>query len=63
MDTIQTILATASIMILIEGLIVAIFPKQTIRGLKEIFKNKKNAVKVGLIEIILALLILFIISL
>ena len=63
MDTIQIILITASIMILIEGLLIAIFPKQVGKALKEIFKNKKNAVKIGLIEIILALLILFIISL
>lgn len=63
MQTIEIILATLSVGILIEGAIIAIFPKSTSREIKQIFKNPKTAVKVGLIEMILALIILFIISL
>jgi len=63
MNTLEIILATISAAMLVEGTIIAIFPKSTIRTIKEIFKNKQNTVKMGLIEIILALLILLIIAL
>lgn len=63
MQTIEIILATFAVLILIEGATIAIWPKSTAKTVKQIFKNKKNAVKVGLIEMILALIILFIISL
>lgn len=59
----EIILATLSIAMILEGLIIAIFPKQTAKEIKKIFKNKENAVKIGLMEIILALIILFIIAL
>jgi uncharacterized protein YjeT (DUF2065 family) len=63
MQTLNIILATLSAAMLIEGLVIAIFPKSTIKELKRIFKNPKTAIKIGLIEIILALLVLFLISL
>ena len=63
MQTLDTILITISIMILIEGLIIVIFPIKLGKAIKKIFKNKQEVVKIGLIEVILALLILFIISL
>lgn len=63
MQTIEIILATLSVAMLIEGAIIAIFPKRTAKEIKQIFKNKKNAIKVGLIEMILALIILFVINL
>ncbi|MBU1136302.1 MAG: DUF2065 family protein [Nanoarchaeota archaeon] len=63
MNTIRIILITISLMILFEGLFLSLFPKQILKSIKKMFKNKENVVKTGLIEIILALIVLFIISL
>jgi len=63
MNTLEIILATISAMLLIEGLIIAIFSKRYIKTIKKMFKNRKEVIKTGLIEIILALIILFIIAL
>ena len=63
MNTLEIILATISMMLLVEGLILAFRPKSVIRGMKRIFKNRKTVVKAGLIEIMLALLVLFLIAL
>ena len=63
MSTLDIILATLSAIVLVEGLFLAVFPKQVMKGIKRTFKNRKNVVRVGLIEIIIALLILFLISL
>ncbi len=63
MNTLEIIFATIAGLILLEGLTISIFPRQAGKAYKEIFKNKKNAVKLGLAEIILALMILFVISL
>jgi len=62
MGTIEIILITISALMLIEGAIIAIFPKSTLKQIRKIFKNTKTTIKIGLIEIILALIILFIIS-
>jgi len=58
---IKIILGILAALMLIEGLIASLFPAQIEKIVKKIFKNKKNIVWIGLIEIILALLILFLI--
>ena len=63
MSTIEIILATISVAMIIEGAFVSLFPEFTIKAIKKVFKNKQEVVKMGLIEIILSLIILFIISL
>ena len=63
MTTLNIILSTVAVLMLVEGLITAIWPKQLGNKLKHIFKNPKNTVKIGLIEIIISLIILFIIAL
>ncbi len=63
MNRLEIILSTIGILMLIEGLIIATSPKYLIKEIKKIFKNKQEVVKIGLIEMILALIILFIISL
>ncbi len=60
---IKIILTTISILMIAEGLILTLLPVKTKKVVKQIFKNKGQVIKIGLIEIILALLILFIISL
>ncbi len=62
MNTIQVILITISALMLAESLILVTFSKSVSIKIKQIFKNTKNVRKIGLIEMILALIILFIIS-
>jgi len=63
MDMISIVLITIAVLMVIEGLIISIFPKQVKKAIKQIFKNQKQIVKIGLIEVIIGLLILFILSL
>ena len=63
MNAIQIVLGTLAVLMVIEGLIISIFPKQIKKAIKQIFKNKKQIVKIGLIEAIIGLLILFILTL
>ncbi len=63
MTTTQIIIATLAIVILIDGLLLTLFPEQIKRTIREMFKSRKKIVKIGLIEIILALLVLFLMSL
>ena len=62
MTTLNIIMGTTAALMLLESLIIAIFPKFASREIKRIFKNTKTAVKTGLIEMITALVLLFIIS-
>jgi hypothetical protein len=63
MNTLEIVLTTISGMVLLEGLIIATMSKKTIKVMRKMFKNKKEVVKIGMIEIILALLVLFLIAL
>lgn len=63
MTTLQIILSTISVLMLIEGLIIVLFSKQIAKTIKHMFKNPKNTIKIGLIEIIISLIILLIIAL
>ncbi len=60
---IEIILATIGVVMLVEGLIVALFPKETIKTLNQLFKSKQKVVKIGLIEMIIALAILLLVAL
>ncbi len=63
MEAIEIILITISFMLISEGIFLSLFSKQIAREIKKIAKDRKTIVKIGLIEIILALIILFMISL
>jgi len=63
MNNLEIILSTIATLMLAEGSVIAIWPKSTAKTIKKIFKNKREVMKVGLIEMILGLIILFIISL
>ena len=63
MTILQIILIAISVLMLIEGLIIALFPKSSSKIVKHIFKNPKNTIKIGLIEIIISLIILLILIL
>ena len=63
MEAIEIILITISFMLISEGIFLSLFSKQVVKEIKKIAKDRKTIVKIGLIEIILALIILFMISL
>lgn len=62
MNTINIVLITIAIMVLIEGAIISIFPKAIKKALKEL-KTIKKIRKIGLMELIIALILLVISSL
>jgi len=63
MNPIEIILCTISIVMLVEALFIILFPGEVTKNIKRIFKNKKQTLRIGLIEAIIALLILFIVFL
>ena len=52
------ILATIAILVIIEGLILTIFPLKMKKALHQITKNKKHIQKIGVIELIIGMIIL-----
>ncbi|PIN93130.1 hypothetical protein COU61_01015 [Candidatus Pacearchaeota archaeon CG10_big_fil_rev_8_21_14_0_10_35_13] len=62
-ETITTIILTMSIYLILEGIIIYLFKKQTIKALKKLSKNKKELMKLGLAEIIIGLILILIVSL
>lgn len=63
MNTLDIILLTISAMLFLEGIFYALSADYARKGMMKIFKKRKDTIKLGLIEIILALLILFILIL
>jgi len=63
MEPIEIIFGTIAIIAIIEGMFLSVFPGQIKKALRQIFKNKKKIITIGMIEIIIGLTILFIISL
>lgn len=62
MSAIEIVFATLGIVMLIEGSFLAFLPKETGKEIKRIFKNTRTTIKIGLIEMIIALAILFLIA-
>lgn len=60
MEIIKVMLITISIMLLIEGILIYFSPDSMRKAMVATFKNPKKSKKTGLIEIIIALLVLFI---
>ena len=63
MDNLSIVLITASIMVMIEGLTLAVFPKRFKRTIAKLIKKEKDIRGVGLVELIIGLLIIFLVSL
>ena len=59
METLNIVLITISIMVIIEGLIFVVFPNKIRKAMKEMFKNTRATIKYGLIELLIGLGILF----
>ncbi|HLC86989.1 MAG TPA: DUF2065 family protein [Candidatus Nanoarchaeia archaeon] len=60
MYTLKIILITFGVALLIEGLIIALFTKKTKEALTKLVKDKKKLRKLGIIEIIVAVILIVI---
>tara|TARA_Y100000034_G_C6707733_1_gene312477 strand:- start:223 stop:417 length:195 start_codon:yes stop_codon:yes gene_type:complete len=60
--TASILLAIISVLIILEGLFVAVFPKKTKRLTNKFFKNPKKIKTIGLIELLIGIA-LFVLSL
>jgi len=58
--TFKTILTTISVLLILEGIFIVFFPAQTKIIFNQMFKNKKQIRKIGLIEVIIGLVILIV---
>lgn len=58
--TINTVFITIGILFLIEGIIIALFPKQIQKAGKSLLKNIHLLKKTGIVEIIIALALIII---
>ena len=54
------VLFVLGILILIEGIIVIAFPRWSMKSGRSMFKNKKNLRKLGIIEIVVAIILILI---
>tara|TARA_Y100000310_G_C20641846_1_gene794382 strand:+ start:141 stop:335 length:195 start_codon:yes stop_codon:yes gene_type:complete len=53
--TATLILAIISVLLILEGLFVAVFPKKTKKMTNKLFKNPKTIKSIGLIELIIGI--------
>jgi len=60
---IKIILITLGILMLIEGLSLILFSKQIIKILKSLSRNQKNIIKIGFIEVIIAIFLILLANL
>ena len=60
MGVLSSVFLILGILTLIEGLIVIIFPDWTRKVGRRMFKNKKNLRQIGIIEIIIAIVLILI---
>jgi uncharacterized protein YjeT (DUF2065 family) len=58
MISIPTILITMAAIIILEGLVLTIWPMEIKKGLHHVLKNKKHIRKVGLIEAAIGIILL-----
>ena len=60
MGVLSSVLLILGILILIEGIIIIAFPRWSMKSGRSMFKNKKNLRKLGIIEIIAAIVLILI---
>ena len=60
MGVFASVLFVLGILILIEGLIIIAFPNWSMKSGRRMFKNKQNIKKFGIIEIIVAIVLILI---
>ena len=61
MEELKIILLTLAVYLILEGLVLAIAPKPTLKTIKKTFKKPKDVQGVGLIELIIAFLLIFLV--